>query len=334
MLKKLLLSLFCIALIITQVSCKSNEPVSDTQFMLDTFCTVEIRDMSKNQAKELIADTFEECQRYEKLFSRTLKGTDIYNINHSGGKPVEVDPQTAELIQTSLELCRQTDGLFDITVGQITNMWNFKEENPTVPLESDIKNALHSVGYEKVHVNGNTVQISDPDTWIDLGSIAKGYIADRLSDFLMEKGVSSGIVNLGGNIVAIGGKEDDTPWSIGIEAPYSDRSEIIGSLEMQNTTVVTSGTFERHFVKDGIDYHHVLDPATGYPRNTDILCVSIKSKMGNSVLCDGYSTTCLLLGKEKAMEFMKDKVGFEYCLMDKDGKIIQSDGFDLTEEEK
>ena len=334
MYKKILLSLFCMVLIITQVSCKSNEPVSDTEFMLDTFCTVEIRNMDQDEATELIAKTFDKCKGYEQLFSRTMKGTDIYKINHAGGKPVEVSEETAYLINKSLELSRETDGLFDITVGKITSMWNFKDtENPQIPAQADIDAALPSVGYEKVRVKGNTVQLTDPNTWLDLGSIAKGYIADQLSSFLVENGVESGIINLGGNIVAIGDKDDGAPWNIGLETPYSDRTEILGSIEMSDETTVTSGTFERFFEKDGVKYHHVLNPDTGFPQDTDILSVSIRSKIGNSTMCDAYSTTCLLLGKDKAMEFMKDKTGYEYCITDTDGNITQSDNFDLKEKE-
>lgn len=330
--KKVLLSLLCTLLIITQVSCKTNEPTSDTEFMLDTFCTIEIHDMDSDEASEIIDAAFDECKRYENLFSRTKEGTDIYKINHAEGKPVEVSDETAELIRTSLELCQQTDGLFDISIGHITDLWNFKdEENPQLPDDADIKKHLPSVDYRNITIEGNTVTVSDPDTWLDLGSIAKGYIADKLSSFMVDKGVTSGIVNLGGNIVAIGEKENGKSWNIGLETPYSDRTEILGSVEMKDQTVATSGTYERHFEIDGVEYHHVLDSDTGYPKDTDILSVSIKSDIGNSTLCDGYSTTCLLLGKEKAIQFMSDKKGYEYCITDMDGNITQSDGFDLVE---
>ena len=331
--KKILLSLLCTLLIITQVSCKTNEPISDTEFMLDTFCTIEIHGMDEDKATEIISEAFDECKRYEGLFSRTMEGTDIYKINHAEGQPVEVSDETAELIRTSLELCQETDGLFDISIGQITNLWNFKDtENPTLPDDSDIQTYLPSVDYNNINIEGNTVTLSDPNTWLDLGSIAKGYIADKLSAFMVDKGVTSGIVNLGGNIVAIGEKEDGNSWNIGLETPFSDSTEILGAVEMKDQTVVTSGTYERHFNIDGKEYHHVLDPATGYPKDTDILSVSIKSDMGNSTLCDGYSTTCLLLGKDKAIEFMADKKGYEYCITDMDGNITQSDGFGLVEE--
>ena len=332
MFKKLSAILICTILIITQTGCVSKEPVSKTDFYLNTSCTIEIRDMNKSKAQDLIDEAFAKCGYYEGLFSRTIKGTDIYKINNAEGNKITVDPETAAVITAGLQKSKETNGKFDITVGRLTDLWNFSSENPKVPEDKKIKAILPTIGYEKVHIHDNTVQLTDKNTWLDLGAIAKGYIADRVSEFLVSKGVKSGVVNLGGNIVTIGTKEDGSPWNIGLETPYSKRSEIYGSIKMQDQTVVTSGTFERHFEENGKDYHHVLDPKTGYPMDTDILSVSILGKIGTSVDCDGYSTTCLLLGKDKAVEFMKDKKGFEYCIVDKDGNITKSKGFDLKEE--
>lgn len=332
MYKKLFACLICTVLIITQVGCISKEPVSKTDFYLNTTCTIEIREMSKGDAEDLIDDAFAECGRYEGLFSRTIEGSDIYKINHANGEPVTVDPETSSVIAAGLEKCRESDGKFDITVGRLTALWDFSAAEPKVPSEAEIKEVLPTIGCDKVVLHENTAQLTDPDTWLDLGAIAKGYIADRLAEFLTDNGVKSGVVNLGGNIVTIGTKEDGSKWSIGLEAPYSERTEIIGSIKMENQTVVTSGTFERHFEENGKDYHHVLNPATGYPMDTDIVSVSILGDIGTSTQCDGYSTTCLLLGKEKAVEFMKDKEGFEYCITDTDGNITKSEGFDLIEE--
>ncbi len=338
--KKLLIVAFCIALIIPQVGCKSNKTVSDTEFMLDTYCTIEIREMSDGSPKKTIEKAFEKCSYYENMLSKTIEGSDIYKINHAGGKPVTVNEETADLIAKSLELCKESDGIFDITIGAVTALWDFKSENPKLPDHDDLEKALTTVNYKNVSVDGTTVQISDPDTQLDLGATAKGYIADKLTSFLENAGVTSGVVNLGGNIAAIDSKPDGSDWNIGIKTPdagssdensseSSDSESIVGAIKMNNQTVVTSGTYERHFVIDDVDYFHVLSTTTGYPQVTDIVSASIKSNTGNSMMCDSYSTICLLFGKDKAVQFMDGKEGYEYCFIDHDGKIIQSDGFEL-----
>lgn len=326
------LVVICIVLIITQSDKLFKEPVSKTDFYLNTTCTIEIHDMNKKDAEELIDKAFGKCGYYEGLLSRTIKTSDIYKINHANGEAVTVDPETADVINEGLKKSKESNGSFDITVGKLTDLWNFSGENPKVPDKQDIEKALATVGYEKVHIHENQVQLTDKNTWLDLGAIAKGYIADRVSQYLISQGVTSGIVNLGGNIVTIGNKEDDTPWNIGLETPYTDKNEILGSIKLKDKTLVTSGIYERHFEENGKDYHHVLNPKTGYPYKTNIVSVSILSKLGNSSDCDGYSTVCLTLGKEKAIQFMKDKKDFEYCIVDTDGNITKSDGFNLIEE--
>ncbi len=350
-LKKILVFAFCVALIIPQVSCKSNQQASDTEFMLDTYCTIEIREMSDGSPKKAIEKAFAKCTDYENMLSKTIEGSDIYKINHANGKPVTVNKETAELISKSLELCKESNGIFDVTIGAVTALWDFKSDDPKLPDNDKLATAVKTIGYKNVTVDGTSVQVSNPDTQLDLGATAKGYIADKLSAFLEDEGVTSGVVNLGGNIVTIGKKEDGSEWNIGIKTPdfagstsdsnsdedsdeSADSESIIGAIKMSNETVVTSGTYERHFVIDGKNYFHVLSTTTGYPQDTDIVSASIKSAEGNSMMCDGYSTICLLFGKEKAIQFMSDKKGYEYCFIDNDGKITQSDGFGLDATQK
>lgn len=330
--KYIAVAAICLTVIITQTSCGMKTPVQKTTFCLNTAVTVEIDSMTQEEGEKVIDEVFEECRRYENMLSRTVKGSDIYRINHAEGKPVEVSEETAELISESLEVCRQTDGLFDITVGRLTDLWNFSSEDPHVPDDSDIKEAAATVDYRNVSVDGTTVQMKNPDAWIDLGASAKGYIADRLAVFMRDKGVTSGVINLGGNIVTIGEMENDKgPWPVGLEKPYSERQEIIGKLMLQDQTLVTSGVYERCFTENGKTYHHVLNPDTGYPEDTDMLSISILSNEGNSTMCDIYSTSCLLMGSEKARKFMDSKDGFEYAIVMEDGTVIQSDGFNMEE---
>ena len=338
-LKSIAISAMALTVIISHTACKSNEtnetagdPVSKTEFHLNTSCTIEIRNMETSKANDVIAKAFKECEKYENLLSRTVEGSDIYKINHSDGKPVKVSDDAKYLIEESKKISEQTSGIFDSTIGKIEELWNFTGDNPKVPPQGDIQKALTQVGYKNVKVDGNTVTLENKRPFLDLGASAKGYIADRLYDFLKKEGVKSAIINLGGNVVAIGGKEGDKDWKIGIESPYSKKQNVIGAVSVKDKTIVTSGTYERYFEEKGKKYHHILDPQTGFPRNTDVLSVSIMAKSGKSVTCDLYSTTCLLLGKEKAIEFMKDKKGFEYCIVDNNQKITKSPGFNLSQQ--
>ncbi len=144
--------------------------------------------------------------------------------------------------------------------------------------------------------------LENTDAAIDLGGIAKGYIADRLAEFLTDRGVESAVINLGGNVETVGSKEDGSSWTVGIERPYSDRTELMGKVSLNDGTLVTSGIYERNFEEDGVLYHHVLDPDTGYPAESDLEAVTIMAGRGNSAFCDGLSTVCLILGKADAMQ--------------------------------
>ena len=330
-------------IIIPQTGCGGKEPVSGSEFCLDTSCEITIYDMegmSEDKAAGIIDQAFAEIREYENMLSRTVEGSDVYRINHADGKSTEVSVETLDVIHTGLLMAELSGGKFDITVGALTDLWKFTSDNPSVPEDQEIKKALETVGYENITMKGNEVGLSDSETRIDLGGVAKGYIADKTGEYMEAQGVTKAIINLGGNITAIGEKEEDTPWTIGIERPYSDRSEIVGSIKVSDKTVVTSGIYERQFVEDGVRYHHVLDPQTGYPAETDLEAVTITAVKGNSGFCDSLSTACLILGKEKAHRLvlkLQDEypqMEIEAAFIDKNDNIAQTDGMNLELVEK
>lgn len=330
-------------IIIPQTGCGGKEPVSGSEFCLDTSCEITIYDMegmSEDKAAGIIDQAFAEIREYENMLSRTVEGSDVYRINHADGKSTEVSAETLDVIRTGLLMAELSGGKFDITVGALTDLWKFTSDNPSVPEDQEIKKALETVGYENITMKGNEVGLSDSETRIDLGGVAKGYIADKTGEYMEAQGVTKAIINLGGNITAIGEKEEDTPWTIGIERPYSDRSEIVGSIKVSDKTVVTSGIYERQFVEDGVRYHHVLDPQTGYPAETDLEAVTITAVKGNSGFCDSLSTACLILGKEKAHRLvlkLQDEypqMEIEAAFIDKNDNIAQTDGMNLELVEK
>ncbi len=327
--------------IITQIGCSNEaskeEPISKTDYCLNTVCEISVYGMEEAEADEILKGAFKEIRSYEKMLSKTIAGSDVDRINRAQGEPVKVSDDTYELVKEGIEMSELSDGKFDITVGALTDLWDFESESPSVPDKKAIKEAIQTVDYRAIEIDDeNEISLSKEGAKIDLGAIAKGYIADRTAEYLENNGVKSAVVNLGGNIVAIGTKPDGSLWNIGVERPYSDRSDIIGSVEVEDMTVVTSGVYERMFELDGVIYHHILDPATGYPADTDVEAITVVAKKGNSGLCDGLSTTCLMRGKDKAIKLIEKlkaenpQLELNAVIIDKDDKIYKTDGFNIN----
>jgi len=322
-------------LIIPQTGCGSNtEPVSKESFYFDTTCKISIydmKDMSEKKANVAIDKAFKQCARYENLLSKTKKGSDIYKINHAGGKTVKCDPITVEVIKKGIRYGKMTGGKFDITIGKAEDLWDFHGSNQKPPDAEKLAEAMKYVDYRQIHVSGNTVTMGTAKGEIDLGGIAKGYIADRVSEYLRKLGVTSAIISLGGNIECIGDKAG-SDFNIGIEKPYSDQSEIVGATPLSDGTIVTSGVYERYFEYKGKKYHHILNSKTGMPVETDVTGVSIRSTKGHSADCDALSTTCLILGKEKGKKLIEGMDGYEALFILSDDKIVKTKGFEFKEE--
>lgn len=365
--EKAVLALLIIALIIPQSACMSNgqnaasnQGISKTGFFLDTVCSITIygladedgklADMADDELEKecylIITDAFKLCSQYENMLSKTIETSDIARINNAEGKAVTVSDETIEVLKKGMEFGRLSGGAFDITIGKATDLWDFHDnaetghEGGVVPAEKDLRDAISHVNYENIKIEGNKVSLTDPETEINLGGIAKGYIADKAAEYLEERGVVSAIVDLGGNIVAIGGKTSqiaasgdtqETDFKIGIKDPLSSSGGLLELIPCKNKTVVTSGTYERYFEKDGVKYHHILDVNTGYPVDTDVLSVTIIADRGKSADCDGLSTTCLALGMEKGMELVKSLEGFEAVFVDTNGRVeVSSDSIKLN----
>lgn len=328
-----------VLLIIAQEGCgnKTIEPISGQSFYFDTVCSIAIYDMdemSEESANDAIHEAFELCSRYESLLSRTKEGTDIYRINHAEGEPVECDPETIRVIEKGLLYSELSGGTFDITIGRVSDLWDFHAEKPAVPSKEALQEAVSTVDYRKVMIEGSTVTLKDPGTHLDLGGIAKGYIADRISENLRENGVKSAVISLGGNVVCVGAKESGgaKPFRVGIEKPYSEQSEIMGIVEVQDETVVTSGVYQRYFEEDGVRYHHILDATSGYPAQSDILGVTLKAVDGRSADCDALATIYLIMGSEKALEAAEAEEGIEAYFVLTDGSCLHTEGMHVMTE--
>ena len=295
--------------------------ISDTKFLLNTSCTISLYD---KQDHAILDQVFRLCAYYDQLFSATNQKSDIYKINHAGGKAVKVSPDTVAVIRHGIGYSRQSGGLFDITVGALTTLWDIEGEHPVVPPENKIKAAMKTISYRNIVIKGNSVALKNPDTRIDLGGVAKGFIADKLKAFLLAKGVQRAIVNLGGNVVVLGSKAPNTPWIVGVQQPFAGKNEDIGYLYVSDKSVVTSGIYERYFIQDGKLYAHILDPRTGYPVENNLNSVTIvsnESKQG-----DGLAATCFLLGVERATRLVETLPDVDAIFITKDGKIITTKG--------
>ena len=317
---------------------QQSEPISDMRFMLSTVCTITLYD---TQDRAILSEAFELCAYYESLFSISETGSDIWRINQAGGVPVEVSVHTLEIIKTALVFCELSDGMFDITIGRLSWLWDFTGQTG-IPSESEVADALATVDYRQLRIVDNTVQLLNPETWLDLGGIAKGYIADRLADFLREKGVTSAVVDLGGNVITVGLKPKGASWLIGIARPFSAREDLIGVLHTGEATVVTAGIYERQFVSDGELYHHILDPSTGMPAQSNVVSATIVST--SSMEADALSTIFLLMGIDdgtgaiieeqlrEAYEYFKANIGLlGIIIIVDDGRIIKFGEFEFEE---
>lgn len=306
----------------TRFSAKK-EPISKSDFLLNTFVTITIYDGGDSR---LLEESLELCREYEEKLSKTIETSEIYQLNHreKGSSFAEVSETTADLIEKGLTYSRISRGAFDITIEPLTSLWNFTGNQKQVPEAKEIAAAAKRVNYQHVSVEGNQIYFDSPETSIDLGAIAKGYIADRVKEYLVDNGVKSAIIDLGGNVLCIGSRMDGTPFRIGLQMPFKDRSETIAVLMIRDRSVVTSGVYERCFTEDGINYHHLLNPKTGYPYQNGLLSVTIVSK--ESVDGDGLSTTCFSMGLEKGLELINSMEGVYGYFITDDYQVHYSQG--------
>ena len=302
-------------------------PVSSTGFYFNTSIKITLYD---SRDSSLLDQCMELCETYENLFSRTDPDSELYRLNHrqlpETSRGYEVSDDTARLIKKGLKYCRLSGGAFDITIAPVSDLWDFTSGSHQIPSASDLQEAASHVNYQNVSVEGNYISFQDPDIQIDLGAIAKGYIADQLKDYLVSQKVTSAIINLGGNVLCIGSHTDGTPFQIGLQKPFSDRNTTVSTLNISDCSVVSSGIYERYFEKDDTIYHHLLNPRTGYPYQNGLVSVTIVSE--SSADGDGLSTSCFALGLEKGMELAESLPDTYACFITEDGTLHYSRGFE------
>ena len=288
--------------------CASQEN-KDTRFLLDTVVT-----LTANCDSETLDGAFALCEDYENMLSRTKKSSDVYNLNASNGF-VEVDEHTVKIIEKAIYYGDLSSGKFDITIYPVSSLWDFNNE--IIPSRDEIAEALKNIDYQSIETNGNQVNLNGKK--IDLGGIAKGYIADRLREYFNSQEVSDGIIDLGGNIVVFGERD----YTVGIKKPFAE-NEIAATLKLCNKTVVTSGTYERYIPADIKLYHHILDPKTGCACDSDLSSATIIAD--SSIDADALSTISILLGLDKAKEIIEKTPDTEAVFIDQNGELHYTSG--------
>ncbi|MCM1155279.1 MAG: FAD:protein FMN transferase [Roseburia sp.] len=314
------------------------EPVSQSGFYFDTVIQVTIYDAAQ---KDCLDGCMELAKKYEKILSPTVEGSDVWNINHSGGAPVTVSEETVTLLKTALSYCEMTEGKIDITIEPVNRLWDFHADNPVsdnpgssnvsdisgttrIPDEKELAEAVSHVDYHNLIIDGDTVTLRDPESAVSLGFIAKGYIADKMKEYLVSQNITSAIINLGGNLLAVGSRPDGSPFQFGIQKPFDEHGSVIAVLPVTDISAVSSGVYERYFYEDDVLYHHILDSNDGYPVQNGLFGVTILSE--SSLMGDALSTTCFVLGLDEGMALVESLEDVEAVFITQDYEVVYSSG--------
>lgn len=322
---------------------KQKDPQKDaltlTDYKLNTYVSITIYDTDKEY---VLKECMDLCDHYEQIFSRTDPESELYQLN-SGKLPrskdgyytVSKDLFTA--IQTAKNYATLSENAFSVAMEPLTALWNFTDGKDNIPSFSEIKKVLPLTDSDDILLKEpDQVAFSQNDLpytqgspvnygmGIDLGGIAKGYIADRLRDYLLSQDINSAIIYLGGNVLCLGQK-NDSPFIVGIEKPFDTNGGITALLEISDTSVVTSGTYQRYFQKEDTIYHHLLDSTTGYPLSNGLTSVTVITD--SSTNADALSTTCFSLGLEKGLQLLENLPDTDGFFITEDGTCYYTDGF-------
>lgn len=274
----------------------------------------------------------------EAKLSRTDPGSEVSRLNNAGGEPVEVGADLERLLVLALYYRYVTDGAFNINIAPVVSAWGFTTDLFRVPAQAELDELLKRTQTEPELIDFGDdfcLYALEPGQSVDLGAIAKGYAADKLVEVLQEYDVPRANISLGGNVLAYGDRPDGTPWRVGIQDPQrpGEQNAFAGVLELTNSFAVTSGGYQRYFEQDGKHYHHIIDPATGYPADSGLASVTVVADLGDGTafpgtMCDAFSTALFVMGEEKALGFWRSWAGtaFELVLVTEDNRVAVTKG--------
>lgn len=296
---------------------------SHSLFAMDTVITM---DVYGGHEAEAIGQAEKQISHLEDLWSVTKEGSEIYELNHSQGTPVKVSKETKNLIAFTLQIADETDGALNPALYPLIQAWGFPTREYRIPEPEEISELLSHTDYKSMKLEDEMVTLPEKME-VDFGAVAKGYTGDLLVESMKKQGVSSAIINLGGNVALIGNSPDGDSWKVGIRSPYGEG--IIGTLEASDCHVITSGGYERYFTgEDGTIYWHILDPKSGYPADSGIISATIVGTEGKR--CDALSTAVFVMGEKQAEEYWRATGNFEMILVTKDDEIYLTEGLEKT----
>ncbi len=302
---------------------QANHTINKTFFALGTINYIKIFDSEKGAAVE---QAIKRVAEIENRMSAFKAESDISILSRNSGQGFRnVHPDTFQLIRKAVEFSDLSNGAFDITIRPLVELWGINKKANFIPSDFEIQKALALVDYHDIQLDSETLgaRLKRPGQSLDLGGIAKGFAADEVKQILLNSGIRSGLINLGGNVVTIGKRADGLPWQIGIQNPLAPTGRYLGVLSTENKTVVTSGSNERFFIKDGVRYHHILDPRTGKPAQNSLL--SVTAICTRSTDADALTTVLFVLGPEKSAPLLS-KVKAEAIFVAKDLTVTVTNG--------
>lgn len=300
-------------------------PVSETYFIFDTVVNIRVYDDSFTEDR--FAEIGALLERIDATLNRNESGSDIERVNRNAGKAaVQVSEETFEVVKTALEYAEWSGGKFDPTVGPLVDLWGIGNEGASVPDSREIERVLELVDYRKVVLDeaNRSIRLGKEGMSLDLGAIGKGYAADAVREYLLGNGFQSAMLDLGGNLVAMGGKPDGSDWSIGIQDPAEHRGEHLGIVRLKDKTLVSSGIYERFFREGDKLYHHIFNTSTGYPVENELLSVTIITD--RSMIADALSTTIFAMGLDQGLGAVEQMADTEAIFVTKDGKLHLTSG--------
>lgn len=305
------------ACLLLLAACAGPESWEREILAMDTVMKLTIYGENAPQAGEAAVDRIQEL---EGLLSVTREDSEIYAANHTGS--AELSPDAAALLARALALCRETGGALDVTIYPVVRAWGFTTGAYRVPDDGELTALLERVDYRQAALEGDRLTLPE-GVELDLGAMAKGYTGDQLMALLAREGIASAIVELGGNVQALGAKPDGSPWRVALQAPEGGYA---GVLEIVDKAVVTSGGYQRYFEQDGEIYWHIIDPAQGRPARSGLQSVTIVADEGT--LCDGLSTALFVMGREEALDFWRTRNDFECVLISEDNTVAITEGLE------
>ena len=312
--------LLCLALLCgcAGPAAAKGERTSGVGFYFDTVVTITLYDAPEGLLEEIWAA----CARYENLLSKTIAGSDVDRVNQAQGEPVQVSADTRAILRMALAISEASGGAFSVTIAPVTALWDFTGGTQRMPTAEELAETLPLVGDSRMTLGEDTVTLP-AGMQIDLGGIAKGYIADRVAELVRGR-VSGAVLNFGGNVYTVGEKPDGSAFRVGIRDPQGDEGSYRCVVEVHDDSVVTSGIYERFFELDGVRYHHILDPVTGISADSDLAGATIISH--SSMEADAVATACIVKGSEGALELL-DTLGLDGLLITRDGVVLTTEGF-------